>query len=534
MQAADTLITSFKLKDDFSAPFKAMMGSLSGGLSVIGNISASLAGIGAGAGTGLLAFGVAAVQAAADTESLRMGLAAVVGGAAEAETQFARLKDMAKMPGLDLEPLIRGSIALQATGMSARDAERAMREFGNAVATVGDGPAQLSEVLYGLRQLSGASTVLAEDLNIIKERVPQVGAILQRLYGSSRSEDIAALGVNPQELVQRLVAELSLLPRFAGGASNAFVNMAAAWETFKVAIGTPMLPVVTATIERLTGAVDKLESSGVLKKIGDDMARAFGGDAIGDGLLNGLAWVVATLEQVPKIVTEIRNTFAERFDEMRAAVITFAGVVVNFATSTAILSGFRTLVEVFLMLRKAIAMAAAAQAAMLVMTGVGVAAVIAGLAAGAGTMAFLDQAIPKMGRKEDEDMPGRLGDMQRRQRELRKGFDQEMNAGSKGKDKDGLAPSGKKYEWSMKGDKEQTDYLRKIADNTGDQLERRIIGGGSIGAQQFSAVRIGKALDSGGSPVRRAVNDLVEAIEREAYRNFESLVSNRGVPTERR
>ena len=59
------------------------------------------------------------IDAAVTMESLTRGLTAVAGSAKEAELQMADLREVAKLPGLGLEEAMRGSINLQAAGLSA-------------------------------------------------------------------------------------------------------------------------------------------------------------------------------------------------------------------------------------------------------------------------------------------------------------------------------------------------------------------------------------------------------------------------------
>src|SRR5215210_433175 len=99
----------------------------------------------AGAAAG--AFGILAIKAAGNMQSLRMGLDAVSGSSEESEKQLVRLREVAKLPGLGFQEAIQGSVNLQAAGLSANTAERALKSFGNALATVGKGKAELSGVI---------------------------------------------------------------------------------------------------------------------------------------------------------------------------------------------------------------------------------------------------------------------------------------------------------------------------------------------------------------------------------------------------
>jgi len=83
--------------------------------------------------------GGVALKQAADFESLRRGLEAVTGSSEKAAAQFERLKKGAEVSGLGFKEAVQGAVNLQAAGFSASTAERALKAFGNALATVGKG-----------------------------------------------------------------------------------------------------------------------------------------------------------------------------------------------------------------------------------------------------------------------------------------------------------------------------------------------------------------------------------------------------------
>jgi tape measure domain-containing protein len=173
----------------------------------------------------LAALGTAAIKAFGDIQSLKNGLNTVTGSAKETERQFVRLKNIAKLPGLGLEEAVRGSINLQVIGFSAGKAEKAMKALGNAVASVGKGKVEFEGALYGLQQLANTDTPLAEDLNILKERIPQITPLLKAAFGSARSDELAKMGVTSAQLVDTIINGLSKLPPVTGGINTAFENL---------------------------------------------------------------------------------------------------------------------------------------------------------------------------------------------------------------------------------------------------------------------------------------------------------------------
>ena len=173
----------------------------------------------------LAALGGAAIKAFGDIQSLKNGLTAVTGSAKETEKQFGRLVELAKLPGLGLKEVTKGSINLQVIGFSAEKAEKAIKAFGNAVATVGGGRDEFQRATYGLAQLANTDFPLGEDLNIIKDAIPQVTPLLKEAFGTARSDDLKTLGVTSAQVVDTIVSGLSKLPPVTGGVNAAFENL---------------------------------------------------------------------------------------------------------------------------------------------------------------------------------------------------------------------------------------------------------------------------------------------------------------------
>src|SRR5262249_33315502 len=160
----------------------------------LADVGKNLQGIGAALSVGvtapLVGLAAASVKAAASMDSLRLGLQAVEGGAEAAGKALDDLKEIAKLPGLNLKEATEGYIRLRAVGTSAEDAKKQLSAFGNALATVGKGSADLNGVITQLVQMSAKTKVVAEDLKPVMERVPQVAKILQEAYGTIDTEQL--------------------------------------------------------------------------------------------------------------------------------------------------------------------------------------------------------------------------------------------------------------------------------------------------------------------------------------------------------
>lgn len=222
------------------------------------NIGLFGAGLTAGVTAPILALGKASLSAFADIDALKKGLTAVAGSTEEAEKQFVRLTRIAELPGLGLEEVAKGTINLQAIGFTAEQAEKSLQVFGNAVATVGKGRVEFERAIYGLQQLANTDFPLGEDLNILKDAIPQITPLLKDAFGTARSDDLAKLGITSKQVVNVITEGLGKLPPVAAGLKNSFENLADSTKISFAGIG--------GVLER------NLNVSGLINKLADALS----------------------------------------------------------------------------------------------------------------------------------------------------------------------------------------------------------------------------------------------------------------------
>jgi tape measure domain-containing protein len=163
------------------------------------------------------------------------GLAAYSENTDQLRAQVARLEQMAKAPGLGFEQLVQGVTRLEAAGFSAKQAEGALKQFGNALALVGGSKAELAGVGVALSQIKSKGVVSAEEINQIAERVPQVRQAMKDAFGTANTEQIQKMGITASQFVDGITASLAKLPRATGGLQNSLDNID---EAFKKAART--------------------------------------------------------------------------------------------------------------------------------------------------------------------------------------------------------------------------------------------------------------------------------------------------------
>lgn len=207
----------------------------------IGEVGDALTSLGgkltAGLTLPITALGAASIKAYGDIQALEKGLESVMGSADRAQSELTKLKEVAKLPGLGLKEAVSGSINLQAIGISADKSRNILQQFGNAVATVGKGRPEFERAIYGVQQLANTDFPLGEDLNIIKDALPQVSNLLKEAFGTSRSDELAKMGVSSQQVLDTILEGLGKLPRVSGGIKGAFENLSDSMQTSLGRIG---------------------------------------------------------------------------------------------------------------------------------------------------------------------------------------------------------------------------------------------------------------------------------------------------------
>lgn len=210
----------------------------------------------------ILAAGGAAIKAASDMQSLEMGLKAVMKTTDATTAEMAKLREVAKLPGLGLEEAVRGSVRLQILGNSASESRRIMAELGNALAAVGGGREDFSEVIRQLSQLGAVGKVTKENLDPIVERIPQIAAIIKEKFGAQALGDPAKtfekMGISSQQFIRILVDELAKGERAGNTYKNSWENIQMAAKDAAAEFGKTLLPMAQRVLDDfLTPGIQK-------------------------------------------------------------------------------------------------------------------------------------------------------------------------------------------------------------------------------------------------------------------------------------
>ncbi|WP_407533814.1 tape measure protein [Elizabethkingia miricola] len=201
-------------------------------------------------------FTKAAIKAYGDMEALELGLQSVMGGAEKAAIEMEKLKEVAKLPGLSFKEAVQGSVNLQSAGFSADMSRRALMAFGNALAIVGKGSAELGRVNLALTQLQNKTGGFGQDIRQLMEALPQLKTVMEKAFGTADTEVIQNLGYTGAQVVEMLIKEFEKIPQATGGINNAFENIDDTVSQSMASIGEEI-----ATAINLKGLIDNLSSA---------------------------------------------------------------------------------------------------------------------------------------------------------------------------------------------------------------------------------------------------------------------------------
>lgn len=301
----------------------------------IADIGQKLAGLGAVITAGLtlpiLALGKASITAYGDIQSLKMGLTAVMGSASKAESEFKKLIEVAKLPGLGLKDAVKGSVSLQAAGFSADLARRSLMAFGNALATVGKGANELGFVNLALTQIQNKTSGYGQDLRQLTEQLPQLRTALESAFGSSNSEEIAKSGKTGMEVVEALIKEFEKLPKVTGGINNAFENLSDNIFTNLGRIGKVIDDNldISGIVEKLTGYIDSAVSAfeGLDPTLQKVILGIAGVTAVAGPLLLAVGGFMALLPTLTAGVTALGAVFGALLSPIGLVTVAIVGLV---------------------------------------------------------------------------------------------------------------------------------------------------------------------------------------------------------------
>jgi tape measure domain-containing protein len=281
---AAQMASAKKMVGDFSSLVSKDVEKVKGSFSSLG------AGI-AGMGLGLLAKSF--IDAAVKMDSMNRSLAVTEGNAEKAKKRMAEFIQVAKLPGLSLENITSAYTKLKQVDINGELAMRTIKGLGNAIVAFGGGTDSMERVVRQLVQMQGKGKVMAEDLMVIAESLPNIRKLMTQAFGTADTEALQKRGVTGGQFIAEITKELEKMPKSADGARNAFDNFADSMFQFKASMAESVLPAVTGVLGKLTNLMDAFKTlpEPIRKVIG-------GGTVVGIGGVAGLAGIGFAITQI--------------------------------------------------------------------------------------------------------------------------------------------------------------------------------------------------------------------------------------------
>ena len=288
---------------------------------------------------------VTGVQAAMAYDSQVRGLAAYAKNAQELQAQLARLQEIAKLPGLGLTEVRAGVLNLEAAGLNAQTAERALMAFGNALALVGKGKSELDGVILALGQIASKGSISAEEINQIAERVPQIRQVLVSAFGTASTEAIQKMGLSADVAIGKIIAGLEQLPKATTSALTTFENLQDALEQAFLPIGRGILDIFSsaeggtmrlidmiANIGKQIGEVfSAIGKSGVIQDVFNKFLSGTGVANFQQMMIGAIANILAYMGQIPNFWNAAVHDMGVAFKFVKDSMIYYFGEAYNWA-----------------------------------------------------------------------------------------------------------------------------------------------------------------------------------------------------------
>jgi hypothetical protein len=474
---------------------------------------------------GIIAAGTGAVRAAIDYDTMRRSLTAVT-QSAERAGQVLKYVDQLAIPSIFTSADL-GSAAktLEAFGLQT---ERFL-PIAEKLGTVFGGTSQdLFQFVDALGMIKGGRTgegieslaragISRDQLKVRGLQFDGGGQFkgqVSQLLDAVEAEVNARFGKLSQEMASGPAARMA----------SVFDAVGRAMRT----IGDAILSVLVPAFEKVGSFIQYLVDSGAIEKVAFGIAHMFGGADIGQGLVNAIAWVVAGLQQLPAILAGVSNWFGNLAQHAAG----FAGIMIGIFTAATWMKSIGVIIEGLAALRTAFAEAGAVAIVMkeLALNGLAGLAVAAGIVAAAALASVAATKAIEGGfgnlKNGLQNLPG-VKEWAATHDQILRGYDASQSRGVSVIDQVSTYVANQQQGLSP---------LNQIAANTAataantqkaNDIQRSILGGGSMGAAAASPVNLTKALSGSGDRIQHAVNNLVQALRSEMLTGHE-MVSRHG------
>ena len=240
-------------------------GILTGGLGSLRNV---LGGIGIAVVTHQLGqLAISSVQAAGSLEQLTRATTQIEGSAEAAEARISALIQVANLPGLQFEPLVRYSNRLRAAGIEGQDVDTILLSVGQTIVSLGGSAATAELAMEQLIQAIAAGKVDMRDFRTIIQQIPGFLEAMGDVHGVEANIDglkeaFDRTGGSIRDLVIPTFEELSR--RFEAPPTDSYIvamdTLENAFRLAQASIGSLFLPTIVEASQSLTAFFEAIRA----------------------------------------------------------------------------------------------------------------------------------------------------------------------------------------------------------------------------------------------------------------------------------
>ena len=234
----------------------------------LGNLRGILGGIGIAVVTQQIAqFGAESIRAAGRLDQLVRATTQIEGSSEAAEQRIEALIQVANLPGLQFEPLVRYSNRLRAAGLAGEDVDKILLTVGQTVVSLGGSAATAELAMEQLIQAFQLGKVDFRDFRTIVQQIPGFLEAMGDVHGVRANleglhEAFRRTGGSIRDLVIPTFDELSR--RFEAPPSDSYIvaidTLENAFRLAQASIGSLFLPTVVEAAQGLTAFFEAIRA----------------------------------------------------------------------------------------------------------------------------------------------------------------------------------------------------------------------------------------------------------------------------------
>lgn len=204
-----------------------------------------------------------AFEVTRNMEQLRLGLAAFEGSQGRADRHIADLRELAKLPQVQREGVIRQFLGLRGAGLEADFSKELIREMSNLTAIAGKTAHDTNRMLYFTQQLVGLQQFRNEEIRQQIEIAPGFRRNLVQTFGTSQGEQIMdflrANNMTFMEGFRKLVENMEKNVRAPTDTiANAMENLKDSFDDLLLLLGNTFMPTIKTSINVLSESIESL------------------------------------------------------------------------------------------------------------------------------------------------------------------------------------------------------------------------------------------------------------------------------------